>query len=85
MLKIKLARIGAKKQPKYRLIVSEARSKRNGDYKDLLGTYDPMSEPAKIDVKMERYDYWVSVGAQPTPAVASIVKRVSNRTKKASK
>lgn len=85
MLKIKLLRIGAKKQPKYRIVVSEARSKRNGDYKDLLGNYDPMTQPAKVEIKLDRYNYWVSVGAQPTESVASIVKKASKISNKPTK
>jgi small subunit ribosomal protein S16 len=75
MLKIKLSKIGAKKNPKYRIIVSEARSKRNGKYIEALGSYDPMPEQQKVELKMDRYAHWVTKGAKPTLAVGHLVKR----------
>ena len=74
MLAISLMRIGAKGKPFYRLVVKEKRSKRDGKYIENLGTYDPMISPAKVDLKHERIQYWIGVGAQPTETVASLIK-----------
>ena len=74
MLAISLMRIGAKGKPFYRLVVKEKRSKRDGKYIENLGTYDPMMQPAKVDLKHERIQYWIGVGAQPTETVASLIK-----------
>lgn len=67
-------RLGAKKKPFYRLVVKEKRSKRNGKYLENVGTYNPMANPAEINLKHDRIEYWVSVGAQPTETVASLIK-----------
>ena len=77
MLKIKLTRLGKKKQPQYRIIVTEARSKRDGKYVDLLGTYNPMVQPKEIKLNTKAYEEWVKKGAQPTETVASLYKQVS--------
>jgi small subunit ribosomal protein S16 len=74
MLGISLMRIGAKKKPFYRLVVKEKRSKRDGKYLENLGTYNPMMDPAQVDLKHDRIQYWISVGAQPTETVASLIK-----------
>jgi small subunit ribosomal protein S16 len=74
MLGISLMRMGAKKKPFYRIVVKEKRSKRDGKYLENLGTYNPMMEPAEINLKHERIQYWISVGAQPTETVASLIK-----------
>lgn len=75
MLKIRLTRMGAKGQPHYRIVVQEARSKRDGRYVENLGHYDPLTEPSTIVVNTERAEYWLGVGAQPTDSVASLLKR----------
>ena len=67
-------RMGAKGKPFYRLVVKEKRSKRDGKYIENLGTYDPMMDPAKVELNHERIQYWISVGAQPTETVASLIK-----------
>jgi len=74
MLAISLMRMGAKKKPFYRVVVKEKRSKRDGKYLENLGTYNPMANPAEINLKHERIQYWVSVGAQPSETVASLIK-----------
>lgn len=66
--------MGAKKRPFYRVVVKEKRSKRDGKYLENLGTYDPMTNPAEVDLKHERIQYWIGVGAQPTETVASLIK-----------
>lgn len=77
MLKIKLSRLGKKKQPNYRIIVAEAKSKRDGKYVDLLGTYNPMVEPKEIKINIAKYDEWTKKGAQPTQTVTSLYKKAS--------
>lgn len=74
MLAISLMRMGAKKRPFYRVVVKEKRSKRDGKYLENLGTYNPMADPAEVNLKHERIEYWIGVGAQPTETVASLIK-----------
>jgi small subunit ribosomal protein S16 len=74
MLAISLMRIGAKGKPFYRLVVKEKRSKRDGAYIENVGTYDPMIDPAEVNLKHDRIQYWIGVGAQPTETVKSLIK-----------
>ena len=74
MLAISLMRMGAKKKPFYRVVVKEKRSKRDGAYLENLGTYDPMTDPSTVDLKLDRVNYWVGVGAQPTETVKRLIK-----------
>jgi small subunit ribosomal protein S16 len=74
MLGISLMRMGAKKKPFYRVVVKEKRSKRDGKYLENVGTYNPMTNPAEVNLNHERVNYWISVGAQPTETVASLIK-----------
>jgi small subunit ribosomal protein S16 len=67
-------RMGAKKKPFYRVVVKEKRSKRDGACLENLGTYDPMTDPSTVILKMERVNYWVGVGAQPTETVKRLIK-----------
>ena len=75
MLKIKLARFGKRNQPHYRIVINEARSKRDGQYVEKIGHYAPTQSPKLLEINLERYDYWVSQGAQPTDTVASLDKK----------
>lgn len=74
MLAISLMRMGAKGKPFYRLVVKEKRSKRDGKYIENVGTYNPMTDPAEVNLKHERIQYWIGVGAKPTETVASLIK-----------
>lgn len=74
MLAIKLMRTGAKKQPSYRVVVKEKKSKRDGAYLENVGTYNPTRQPAEIKLKMDRVRYWLSKGAQPTLTVDRLIK-----------
>ncbi|HCQ74816.1 MAG TPA: 30S ribosomal protein S16 [Clostridiales bacterium] len=77
MVKIRLRRMGAKKAPYYRIIVADSRSPRDGRFIEELGTYDPMAEgEQKIKVDMERAQYWIANGAQPTETVRGLLKKV---------
>ena len=75
MLAIRLMRTGAKKRPSYRIVVKEKQSKRDGAYLENLGTYNPTREPAEINLKADRVQYWIGKGAQPTDTVASFLKK----------
>ncbi len=75
MIKVRLLRVGAKKQPKFRIVVADKSVKRDGRFIEIVGHYDPTSSPAKVGLKKDRYLYWRSVGAQPTKTVTDIVKR----------
>jgi small subunit ribosomal protein S16 len=66
MLKLKLFPTGKKNQIKYRVVVAEARSKREGSYIDSLGFYDPQTDPATVKIDKIKYDNWIKKGAQPT-------------------
>jgi small subunit ribosomal protein S16 len=74
MVKIRLARHGAKKKPFYRIVVADSRSPRDGRFIDLLGTYDPLQTPAVINLKREKLEKWLHNGAQPTETVAKLIK-----------
>lgn len=75
MLKVKLARFGKKGQPFYRIVINEARDKRDGKYIEKVGHYAPTQTPKVLEVDVERYQYWLSKGAQPTETVAALVTR----------
>ncbi len=74
MLKIRLARHGAKKRPFYRIVVSEVESRRDGRFLEIVGTYNPLQEPAEVTLKNDRIQYWMDQGAIPTDTVRSLVK-----------
>ncbi len=74
-VKIRLSRMGAKKQPTYRIIVAEERSKRDGRIVERIGHYDPRTEPPTIVLNEERTRYWLGVGARPTDALGIILRR----------
>lgn len=73
MVMIRLARVGAKKQPYYRIVVIEKDRARNGRSIEVIGTYNPRTSPASIELKHERVAYWRGVGAQFSPTVAKLV------------
>lgn len=75
MIKIRLARHGAKKRPFYRIVVANAEAPRDGSFIEKVGTYDPVANPAKISLNAERIQYWLGQGAQPTDTVANILKK----------
>jgi small subunit ribosomal protein S16 len=72
---IRLARVGAPKQPYYRVVVIEKDRARNGRSIEVVGTYNPRTNPASVDLKHERIAYWRGVGAQLTPIVAKLVEK----------
>lgn len=78
-VKIRLARAGTKKRPFYRIIAADTRAPRDGRFLEKLGTYNPLTEEGTLDLKRDRVDYWIGVGAQPT----DVVKRLLRKDKKA--
>ena len=73
MLRIRLARVGKKKHPSYRIVVAEAKSPRDGAYLEWIGTYDPMQNPPAITLKQDRALHWLSLGAQASDPVQRIL------------
>jgi len=75
MLAIRLMRMGAKKSPSYRVVVKEKLSKRDGAYVENLGFYNPTRDPAEVRLDLERVDYWIERGAQPTDTVRQLIRK----------
>ena len=75
MLRIRLARAGAKKKVSYRVVVIDRESPRNGRFVEILGSYNPRREPPELVLNHERVAYWIKVGAQPSETVRSLLKR----------
>ena len=76
MVKIRLRRMGAKKAPYYRIVVADSRAPRDGRFIEEVGTYNPAAEGEKLKVNMDRVQYWIANGAQPTDTVRGLVKKV---------
>lgn len=74
MVRIRLARGGAKKSPFYRIVVADKHSKRDGRFLESIGTYDPKGDPYKVDIKEERLQHWVAQGAQTSTTVRTLLK-----------
>lgn len=79
MLAIRLARQGTKKKPFYRVLLLEKSSARNGRSLEILGTYNPVPNPALIDLNVERIEYWRAHGAQVSDTIANLLRRVKER------
>ena len=75
MVKIRLRRMGAKKNPFYRVVVADSRFPRDGRFIEEIGTYNPMVEPSEIKIDAEKAKAWIANGAQPTESVKSLLKR----------
>ena len=74
-------RLGAKKKPFYRVIVTDSRRPRESKAKEIIGFYDPLKEPAEIKIDMERANYWLKQGAQASKTVQSLLDKASNSEK----
>ncbi len=74
MVKIRLRRMGAKKAPFYRIVVADSRSPRDGRCIEEIGTYNPLTEPATINIDAEKAQNWIKNGAQPTDTVRGLLK-----------
>jgi len=77
MVKIRLRRMGAKKNPYYRIVVADSRSPRDGRFIEEIGSYDPLASPSAINIDLERADYWIKNGAQPTDTVRALLKKAN--------
>jgi len=75
MLSIRMTRIGSNKRPAFRMVVTEARSPRDGRVTETLGFYNPKTKPATLKVDRERLAHWLKVGAQPSSTVKSLMKK----------
>ena len=75
MVKIRLKRVGAKKQPIYRVVVADSRSPRNGRFIEEIGYYNPLRNPAEIKIDAEKAKKWIGNGAQPTETVKALLKK----------
>ena len=75
MVKIRLRRMGATKNPFYRIVVADSHSPRDGRFIEEIGTYAPLSSPSEVKVNLERAKYWISNGAQPTETVKALLKK----------
>ena len=75
MVAMRLTRIGSKKCPSYRIVVIEKRRAQNGRFLEILGQYNPLSEPSRIEVNEDRARYWLSKGAKPSETVRSILRK----------
>ena len=74
MLRIRLRRVGKKKQPSYRIVVADVRSPRDGNFVDQVGHYNPLTDPPTVVIDADKAKHWISVGAQPSETVARLLK-----------
>jgi len=79
MLSIRMRRVGSKKKPYFRVVLTEARTKIESDFVENLGTYNPRSNPAQVNVNKERIQYWLSKGARPSDSVRTLIARHLSR------
>ena len=77
MLRIRLTRMGAKKKPFYRVVVVERRQARDGNFVEIVGHYNPGTNPPSIELKMDRVRHWLEHGAQPSETVNSLLKKAT--------
>jgi small subunit ribosomal protein S16 len=76
MVRLRLTRLGRKKQPFYRIVAADSRAPRDGRFIEAIGHYNPMLNPPDIKIDLERVDYWLGVGASPSETVSGLIKRV---------
>lgn len=76
-VRIRLTRLGRKKKPFYRIIVASSESKRDGKFLDILGTYDPLQDPAVVSIDNEKLQEWLGKGALPTTTVSSLIAKAT--------
>ncbi len=76
-VRIRLTRFGRKKKPFYRIIVADSEAKRDGKFLDIVGTYDPLQDPAAIKIDHQKLENWLGKGALPTTTVMSLIKKAS--------
>ena len=76
MLSIRLRRMGSTKKPFFRVVVIEARTARDSSFVEVLGYYNPRTKPERLEIKRDRLDHWLKVGAQPSDSIRTLVKRI---------
>lgn len=74
-VRIRLTRLGRKKKPFYRIVVADAECPRDGKFLDILGTYDPLQDPAAVEINNDKLQDWLGKGALPTTTVKSLLKK----------
>ena len=79
MLSIRMTRVGSKKKPYFRVVVTEARTSRESDFVENLGTYNPRSKPAQVDINKERIEHWLKQGARPSDSVRTLLAKHLSR------
>jgi small subunit ribosomal protein S16 len=75
LVKIRLTRLGKHKRPFYRVIVADSKSRRDGPFIEILGTYDPVKQPSEIKIDIDKAKYWIDNGAQPTETALRLLKK----------
>jgi small subunit ribosomal protein S16 len=76
MLAIRLRRMGSKKRPYFRVVVTDSRTARDSSFVEVLGHYDPRTKPERLEIRRDRLEHWVKVGAQPSDSIRTLVKRL---------
>jgi len=79
-VRIRLSRFGRKKQPFYRIVVQNSEARRDGKFLEIVGTYNPMTEPNELNIQLDKLQGWLDKGAEPTTTVKSLLARNSART-----
>jgi len=74
-VRIRLSRMGSKKRPFYRIVVADSQAPRDGRFVEVIGTYNPRTEPVEVQVDSERLQTWLTKGAEPTDTVRSLLKK----------
>jgi small subunit ribosomal protein S16 len=77
VVRIRLRRMGAKKKPFYRVVIAHKESPRDGRFIEIVGTYDPRTQPETVELKMDRVNHWLSTGAQPSESVGRILRKIN--------
>ena len=79
MVRIRLARMGRKRRPLYRVVAADQRAPRDGKFIEVLGTYNPNTNPAELNFKMDRLNYWKAQGAKPSDTVARLINQAEGQ------
>lgn len=82
MVKIRMTRLGSNKTPFYRVVVADQRRARDGKFIEILGTYNPLTNPEQINIDVERANYWIKNGAKPSDTVKVLLQKVSQKDAK---
>ena len=75
MLSIRMTRVGSKKKPFFRVVVTEARSKRESEFVEMVGTYNPRTKPAQVELNKDRVQHWLGKGARPSDSVRTLLSK----------